>query len=62
MDGESHIGKEAYNAQRRQFLEQQGLTVLRFWDTEVYDDLQAALDAIEYCCQVGTKSPSPASS
>ena len=26
LDGESHIGKEAYDAQRQLFLEQQGLT------------------------------------
>ena len=48
LDGESHIGKEVYDAEREQFLTQQGLTVLRFWDTEIYENLQDVLAAIEY--------------
>ena len=50
LDGESHIGKEAYDAQRQLFLEQQGLTVLRFWDTEIYDHLPMVLDVVEHTC------------
>jgi len=51
LDGESHIGKEEHDEDRRQALEAQGFKVLRFWDTDVYDDLQAVLEAIwQECC------------
>ena len=51
LDGESHLGKERYDAQRQTFLEAQGLTIIRFWDSEIYNNINLVLDVIENCCQ-----------
>ena len=59
LDGESHIGKEYYDQKRQQFLAHQGLMVLRFWDTEIYDNLQYVLDIIEHYCFTLPPPPPP---
>ncbi|QKJ59796.1 endonuclease domain-containing protein [Serratia fonticola] len=35
LDGGQHSGQVAYDQQRTSFLEQQGYTVIRFWNDEV---------------------------
>ena len=52
IDGETHLGKEVHDRQRQQWLESQGCRVLRFWNTEVYDELDVVLEAIWQACQV----------
>jgi len=42
IDGETHLGRERADFKRQRFLETEGLKVLRFWNTEVYDDLEAS--------------------
>jgi very-short-patch-repair endonuclease len=37
LDGETHLGKEVNDQIRQGYLERQGLRVLRFWNTEVYE-------------------------
>lgn len=55
IDGSSHIGKEAYDQRRESFLRGCGFTVLKFWDTEVYEDLEGVLETIErYCRQLSS--------
>src|SRR5262245_57379056 len=51
LDGESHVGKEAPDQERQDALERRGLKVLRFWDTQVYDELDAVIEVIwRECC------------
>lgn len=47
VDGDSHLGKEAYDLIRTKELESQGLTVLRFEDAKVKADLNFVLNEIE---------------
>ena len=51
LDGESHIGNEQHDAAREQYLETCGLTVLRFWDTEVFGNTEGVLQRILETCQ-----------
>ncbi len=59
LDGESHVGKERRDKSRQDKLEAAGFKVLRFWDTEIYDDLEAVLELIwrECCARCATPSP-----
>ena len=50
LDGQSHVGKEAYDARRTAWLEGQGLRVLRVWDNHVYADYEAVLQMIYNAC------------
>jgi very-short-patch-repair endonuclease len=59
IDGETHLGKEALDQRRQGWLEQQGYTVLRFWNTDVYDDLEVVLEAIWLECGARKLNPSP---
>lgn len=47
IDGESHIGKEEYDRKRQQDLEDLGLTVLRFDDLEVRQNLGGVIRKVE---------------
>ena len=47
IDGSSHNGKFDYDLKRQNFLESQGLTVLRFNDIDVKRDIYTVLMAIE---------------
>jgi very-short-patch-repair endonuclease len=57
VDGETHIGREAHDQRRQQWLEQQGLKVLRFWNNEVYDERDVVLEAIWQECEKRAASP-----
>ena len=46
VDGGQHVEQESYDKQRTEFLEQQGYKVLRFWNNEVLEDLDAVLEKI----------------
>ena len=46
VDGETHLGKETSDEKRSQWIERQGIKVLRFWNTQVYDELEAVLELI----------------
>jgi adenine-specific DNA-methyltransferase len=65
LDGETHLGREAHDATRQQWLERQGLKVLRFWNNQVFEDKQAVLEAIWRECGSRSKgrpltpNPSP---
>ncbi len=51
LDGETHLGREDRDADRTDFLKVRGWLVLRFWNTQVYDELESVLDAIYLACQ-----------
>jgi very-short-patch-repair endonuclease len=63
LDGESHVGKETYDAKRVKAIEAHGFRVLRIWDTEVYDNIETVLKWIWHECQsrvvVGPLTPDP---
>ena len=60
LDGDSHVGREAEDALRKSCLENQGLTVLRFADAEIFENLGSVLEAICNHCmkskQAATKA------
>jgi very-short-patch-repair endonuclease len=65
VDGDSHAGEdnEAADRVREADLEQRGLKLLRFWNTDVFDNLEGALEVIYEHCQKrldrASESPSP---
>ena len=46
LDGESHVGTEVKDERRHEWLEGQGIKVLRFWNHEVYENLKEVLETI----------------
>jgi very-short-patch-repair endonuclease len=50
LDGETHIGKEERDRERQDELEGMGITVLRFWNPDIYDDREAVLEMIFRVC------------
>ena len=46
IDGLSHEGREQYDAMRTQHLERLGYHVIRFSNADVYDDVDAVIEAI----------------
>src|SRR5437588_5434697 len=38
VDGETHLGREERDESRTTYLQAQGWAVLRFWNTEVYEN------------------------
>jgi len=48
LDGPSHteLGAEEKDAQRTAWLESEGYRVLRFWNAEVYENIDGVLDTI----------------
>ena len=56
IDGGQHAGQVEYDQHRDAWLRSQGYTVLRFWNNEVMQQLEAVLEQI---CVAITLSPSP---
>ena len=50
LDGDSHAGKEEYDGNRQKWLENAGWNVLRFWDSEVYENIDGVMQAIFNAC------------
>ncbi|WP_260580767.1 endonuclease domain-containing protein [Sphingopyxis sp. PET50] len=46
VDGGQHSEAASYDARRTEFLEAQGLTVLRFWNTDVLANTQGVMETI----------------
>ena len=51
IDGESHLGKEEHDEQRTKIIEATGIKIVRFWNTEVYDDIDSVREAIWQECE-----------
>src|SRR6266849_1523045 len=51
LNGETHVGREAADRRRQQWLEDNGFKVLRFWNTDIYEDLEVVLEAIWNECE-----------
>src|SRR5436190_24320541 len=58
LDGETHLGQGSHDEQRTEFLRSQGWLVLRFWNTQVYEELEAVLETIYRACE-GRWPPHP---
>jgi very-short-patch-repair endonuclease len=50
LDGGQHAQTHASDAERDLFLAQNGFTVVRFWNNEVIEDLEAVLEVIREAC------------
>ena len=46
LDGGQHLDQQEYDARRTVFLESKGYTVLRFWDDQIFKELDAVLQSI----------------
>ena len=47
LDGDSHNGRRSEDAVREQFIERAGFTVVRFQNTEIYDNLDGVMQTIK---------------
>ena len=61
LDGDSHDGREEYDEQRTRILQHEGCLVIRFLNADVFDHLDAVLEAILGACEarVGRGPPHP---
>ena len=41
LDGSQHHGSGEYDSERTKWLESRGFKVLRFWNTDVFKDIEA---------------------
>ena len=46
LDGSQHLQQEDYDAERTAFFKTKGFRVLRFWNNDVMNDLDAVLNVI----------------
>lgn len=51
IDGDGHLEREEYDANRTEWLEGQGYQVLRFTNRDVQDNTEAVLEAILEACK-----------
>ncbi len=58
IDGGQHAEILAQDRQRDACLTMNGFTVLRFWNNDIFMNLEGVLEVIRQCCVAGT-SPSP---
>ena len=62
LDGDSHEGREVKDQERQRVLESLGFRVLRFWNFEVYEDIEMVEDNIWLACHAAEQkkaNPSP---
>lgn len=51
LDGSQHLEQEAYDQERTKFLESKGYRILRFWNNQITNDIEAVLRTIEYALE-----------
>lgn len=59
LDGGKHAEQQGYDSERTLLLTAQGFKVLRFWNNEVFENLEGVLEVILGELQVGTDTPHP---
>ena len=60
VDGESHLDRRREDDERTRSIQSAAWLVLRFWNTDVYDDLEAVKEAIyQECLRRGKKDQCP---
>ena len=55
LDGETHVGREVHDAARQAALEAMGYRVVRFLNSDVYDDLDMVLENVWLACDAGVR-------
>ena len=55
LDGETHLTSRRTDTKRAQILESAGWRVLRFWNSEVYDELEMVKEAVYATCSMSVK-------
>ncbi len=50
LDGESHLSKLEKDQERDEYLRQRGFRVLRYWNNQIYDELESVLEEIWLVC------------
>ena len=51
LDGSQHAQQVQYDNARTKWLESQGFEVVRFWNHEIFEELDAVLEKIHYVCR-----------
>jgi very-short-patch-repair endonuclease len=59
LDGSQHFDAADYDQRRSRFLELAGFTVLRFWNNEVFGELESMLEVIRRELLARDEDPSP---
>ena len=47
LDGSHHLEQQSYDKQRTEYFESQGYKVIRFWNEDVLNNIEDALDKIK---------------
>jgi very-short-patch-repair endonuclease len=55
LDGGQHLEQEEYDNERTQYLESQGYKVIRFWNSQVMNDIDGVIRAILFA--IGDEKP-----
>ena len=55
LDGGQHMEQKEYDQRRTAWLVSQGFHVLRFWNHEVFEDLECVLEVIAQALEDGPK-------
>lgn len=55
LDGDTHIGNEEADKRREEYLREQGLRVIRFWNVELFENSEGVLDAVCAACLEGVR-------
>jgi very-short-patch-repair endonuclease len=58
LDGNQHMDNRRYDKQRDACLRKNGFGVLRFWNNEVFENIEGVLEVIRQHC-LRTTSPTP---
>ena len=61
LDGSQHAESVAADSQRTAFLERAGFLVLRFWNNQVFEEMDGVLEAIWQALRTRQANPSPPS-
>ncbi len=59
LDGGQHASQTTADQRRSTFLLSRGYTVLRFWDNEVFEDIDAVLQQITQALDTPNRNPEP---
>jgi len=52
LDGSHHLEQQGYDNERTAFLELKGYRILRFWNSEVMNDMEGVIRVIEHALEI----------
>ncbi|MCA0395433.1 MAG: endonuclease domain-containing protein [Proteobacteria bacterium] len=59
VDGSQHSDRIAHDAERTRFLHDRGFVILRFWNNEVFENIEGVLEVIMAMLVTREEAPSP---